>query len=226
MANFTCPNAHPTAYHACASSPASHFVGCCTTDPCTLGCTAGALLPASYNTRALPDPAAIPPLECYDDVAGAETGARFYVCPGANPPFIGCCRSDPCAEGCPPGDLSPARWADGDEGAAAFYGAVVPAGGNGSVGGGEGRRDGGGTVVGAAVGGAVGGLVVVGVLVGVWWWRRRRAAGKRRRGDGEGGKPGEGGGESAELSTSKSVMVRPGESFRAPSVLFHADGEC
>jgi len=81
-------------WYACSSG--SLFVGCCRINPCVADCPAGDLEPASF------DPAfygQFPDAEC---VAG-----QWYTCSGTTPPFMGCCKSNPCQNGCPTGDLTP-----------------------------------------------------------------------------------------------------------------------
>jgi hypothetical protein len=98
-------------WYVCNSATSSSkFVGCCTSDPCSAsarGCTAGALRPASFNSSA------------YGTFADQECSAGlFYTCAFTKPPFLGCCKSNPCsAGGCPTDDLAGA-FLSGDPGKA------------------------------------------------------------------------------------------------------------
>ncbi|KAF2692065.1 hypothetical protein K458DRAFT_325913 [Lentithecium fluviatile CBS 122367] len=92
---FTC-SAGGT-WYACDSG--SKFVGCCASDPCSIGCSDGNISPGSFD----PDQyGKFPDASC-------GSGSRFYTCTsGAT--FWGCCKSNPCSNGseCPVGDLTPA----------------------------------------------------------------------------------------------------------------------
>ena len=77
------------------------FFGCCENgspaDTCTNGCSQDDLLPASFLK------------EYYDDITRAAcTSGDWWSCTDTAPPFLGCCLSNPCLSGCPPGDLSAA----------------------------------------------------------------------------------------------------------------------
>ena len=84
-------------WYACSTD--SLFVGCCngSVSPCALGCPDGLLEPASF------DPAywgTFPDQEC-------SIGSQWYTCANSEPPFMGCCKTNPCNAGCPTGDLTP-----------------------------------------------------------------------------------------------------------------------
>jgi len=92
-----CPSGG-TFYVCSGPSAKSKFVGCCAANPCgtTAGCSAGNLQPASFNSSA------------YGTFADQECSAGlFYTCTGTSPPFLGCCKSNPCAQkSCPQTDLA------------------------------------------------------------------------------------------------------------------------
>ncbi|KAF2459472.1 hypothetical protein BDY21DRAFT_191238 [Lineolata rhizophorae] len=94
--NPSCPSGG--SFHVCTSG--SRFVGCCRSlDPCSdLGCSDGNIEPASFDASA------------YGTFSDQEcpTGSSFYACADADPPFMGCCQSNPCNEGCPDDDLTQA----------------------------------------------------------------------------------------------------------------------
>lgn len=85
-------------YHACDSTP-DRFVGCCEIDPCVVGgsCKGGALKPMSFNQDSFSS--AFQDQQC-------STG-KWYTCQDTNPPFVGCCTSNPCGteSGCSDEDL-------------------------------------------------------------------------------------------------------------------------
>lgn len=165
MSNFTCPNAPPGSWRSCLSG--SRFVGCCLTDPCTLGCNLQDLYPASFRTDLK-----IPTLDC------KEPGAQFYVCPQITTSFFGCCKSNACAQdGCPPQDLSPAVLGSNPEATAVFSPTGVPSATKSASSTplpSHSNSNSNSTVIGAAVGGAIGGLLLLCGLALFIWWRRRR----------------------------------------------------
>ncbi|MCJ1425451.1 hypothetical protein MMC29_003350 [Sticta canariensis] len=81
-------------YHACASTG---FVGCCENQPCGTdsSCNGRALKPMSFDK-------ALYKSVFQDQVC--STG-KWYTCANITPPFVGCCKIDPCTSGCPDGDL-------------------------------------------------------------------------------------------------------------------------
>jgi len=95
----TCPSG--AKWYACPESSQSHFVGCCTSDPCSTGCSQGAIKPAAFDTKLN--------MTAYPD-ASCGTASDFYKCNFDSKTFWGCCKSNPCQQGvvCPSGDLVPA----------------------------------------------------------------------------------------------------------------------
>lgn len=83
-------------YYACAPT---QFVGCCAANPCVAGgsCGSNSLKPMSFDRDSYSN--------AFKDQA-CSTGA-WYTCIGTTPPFVGCCKSNPCTttSGCPDGDL-------------------------------------------------------------------------------------------------------------------------
>ena len=88
----SCPNGGD--WYACDSG--THFVGCCASDPCTITCSDGDLRPASFDPSFY---GKFPDQQC-------NTGSRWYTCKYTDPPFMGCCKSPACDDGCPDGDLT------------------------------------------------------------------------------------------------------------------------
>jgi hypothetical protein len=100
----------------------SRFIGCCDIgkDPCHDGCPSASLRPASYDTN-------------YDGRFADQrcsAGSLFYTCAKTNPPFLGCCKSNPCTSssgGCPVNDLGAAFLSDNSTAAADFTATLLPA---------------------------------------------------------------------------------------------------
>lgn len=81
----------------------TEFVGCCTSDPCHDGrgtCSNENLRTTSFSHDSF---AAIMPQDCSD------SSASWYTCNFTSPPFLGCCKTDPCAAPCVSADLTPAK---------------------------------------------------------------------------------------------------------------------
>ncbi|KUM56900.1 hypothetical protein ACN42_g10296 [Penicillium freii] len=157
--HFSCPKGG--AWYVCPDEP--QFVGCCSQDPCTnvdanstSPCPGSNLYSASYDPLIHEE---IPANACID-------GGKWFTCAGTNPPFIGCCASDPCKNpdhtGCPDDDLLPAAWSKSRPGQFALFQDEGTADDDGLSG---------GAIAGIVVG-AVAALVIIGALV--WFFVRRR----------------------------------------------------
>jgi hypothetical protein len=136
--------------YACKTG--SHFVGCCTQDPCTNGCFQGNLRAGGLN------------ISSYGKVPDASCGSasQFYTCT-AGSSFWGCCKSNPCTANpaCPPVNLVPA-FMERPEQFAAYAPAASP------------QKK---SSHGAAIGGGVGGGIVallIGVLIFLYCRRKKR----------------------------------------------------
>ena len=90
--NPSCPSGGT--WYACSSG--SNFVGCCNSEPCSNGCPDGNLEPASFDPN------------YYGQFSDQQcsSGSRWYTCSKTSPPFLGCCKSNPCISGCPVGDVT------------------------------------------------------------------------------------------------------------------------
>ncbi|KAL5361306.1 hypothetical protein BJX96DRAFT_151709 [Aspergillus floccosus] len=101
--NFQCP--HGGSWFVCESAP--YFVGCCSSDPCHNTHSASPcpdVYPASFN-QSIYD--TIRPNNCIGSPSN-----NWYACTKTHPPFLGCCKSNPCEQtsGCPTDDLIQAAW--------------------------------------------------------------------------------------------------------------------
>ena len=95
------------------------FLGCCengnAVDICTHGCPKDNLLPASFEK------------EYYSYITMAAcTSGDWWSCTNTSPPFLGCCLSNPCLDGCPPIDLTAAIFSQNQTGSP-LYSAILDA---------------------------------------------------------------------------------------------------
>lgn len=81
----------------------TEFIGCCTSDPRHDGkgvCPEPDLRSASFSPSSF---AEIMPQDCNDD------NSSWYTCNFTSPPFLGYCKTNPCAAPCSSADLTPAK---------------------------------------------------------------------------------------------------------------------
>lgn len=145
----------------------TQFIGCCTEDPCVDGtgyCPPSALRNSSYSQVAYRE---IPPQSC----EAPNDESSWYTCSDLNPPFMGCCSSNPCANnGCAAEDLLAARVSDNATYAAPFLASTSGSSSSGS----------GGLSTGAIVGVAIGSAAAVLIVVGILFFLYRRREKKRK----------------------------------------------
>ena len=142
----------------------SKFLGCCTIDPCK---TDDGLCPDDDLAYSSYDPGShnqISQQSCQSD----RPDVQWWTCTGPDPPFMGCCSTNPCVEddGCPNDQLFPARLSDDPEYAKSFLSEEEQKEMNSS--GGLSK----GAVGGIAAGATIGGLLIIGAIV--WFLLRRR----------------------------------------------------
>ncbi|KAH7037706.1 uncharacterized protein B0I36DRAFT_69922 [Microdochium trichocladiopsis] len=146
----------------------TRFIGCCAIDPCGDGtgdCPIEHLKTSSFSSDAY---ANIPAQSC----AAPSGNQTWFTCSQMQPPFMGCCGgTNPCqSNGCPQGDLLPAKLSDVEADAQVFLDIA-----HGSTG-----QQSSGPPLGAIIGAAVGGAVLIALIVGFiayrcgWFARRRR----------------------------------------------------
>ncbi|RYO90680.1 hypothetical protein DL762_002563 [Monosporascus cannonballus] len=111
---LSCPSGG--SFYICGASD-TRFIGCCEEDPCNDdregSCPESSLRPASFSSTNYLDIPAQSCVEPYNNNA-------WWTCQQAKPPFMGCCLSNPCNEGCSDDDLLPARLSDNKSEAAPF----------------------------------------------------------------------------------------------------------
>ncbi|SMY20315.1 unnamed protein product [Zymoseptoria tritici ST99CH_1A5] len=176
---MSCPSG--ASFYACGAG--SKFVGCCASNPCgTTGCAAGSLRSTSFDSGQYNE---LPDQEC--------SKGRFYKCSAIDPPFWGCCSSNPCGTGCPQSNLAGAflsaneataqpylslntTWSDSSSGKTPKDDSDPKSGG---------PKDKHETNVGAIAGGVVGGVVLIAIVAAFILMlrrRKRRAAAKYKAG--------------------------------------------
>ncbi|KAK3346862.1 hypothetical protein B0T25DRAFT_553040 [Lasiosphaeria hispida] len=109
------------AFYICQNN-ATEFIGCCTTDPCADGsglCPKNNLRPASFSGDSY---SSIPPQQCsQSNSTSTNTTALWFTCKMTIPPFLGCCTSNPCADGsCPTARLGVAKLSSDPDARAPF----------------------------------------------------------------------------------------------------------
>lgn len=110
---LSCPDSG--SFYICQGAQ-TQFIGCCTVDPCaddTGDCPQDSLRYSSYSKD---NYVSIPAENC----ASPHNSSSWYTCANADPPFIGCCASNPCNAGCSTDDLLAARIDDDPSNASVF----------------------------------------------------------------------------------------------------------
>ncbi|KAM0522775.1 hypothetical protein ACHAPS_005784 [Verticillium nonalfalfae] len=165
----------------------TEFIGCCNSNPCgdnDGNCPTSDLRVSSFSSDRY---ANIPAQSC-DDARGARI---WWTCRDNKPPFLGCCASNPCGEGCPQDHLIAAVLSPSDEDRLPFLPSPAtttsvssppassstssPSGGAGS-GGSSGLSS--GAIAGIAIGAAAG----IAILAVIIWACFRRARKSREEG--------------------------------------------
>ncbi|KAK4220616.1 hypothetical protein QBC38DRAFT_493865 [Podospora fimiseda] len=99
------------------------FIGCCTKNPCDTAaggkCPQEHLRPASFSKDSYEN---IYPQQC-DSTDSKDSKAEWFTCASNNPPFLGCCKTNPCLSGsCPTANLVAARLSSDEKNRQAFLG--------------------------------------------------------------------------------------------------------
>lgn len=170
-------------FYVCQGN-ATEFIGCCTTNPCADGsgkCPTADLRTSSFSADSYED---LPRQDCDD----SRSFNIWYTCKFNQPPFVGCCNTNPCAEGsCPREDLVPAKLSGDTNLREAFLSPTVSGSSASSTATAESQiqvTHNGGLSAGAIAGIVAGAAVVVILVVGVLMyrcgfnarWRRERKA--------------------------------------------------
>ncbi|KAF2423769.1 hypothetical protein EJ08DRAFT_421975 [Tothia fuscella] len=116
-AKLSCPSGGK--WYVCDSTQKTKFVGCCTKDPCSEGCAQSDIRPASFD----------PTFNGTFADQRCDIGSAFYTCAKTDPPFLGCCKSNPCSAPsgkCPGPNLTQTFLSDNATAAADFTGDLLP----------------------------------------------------------------------------------------------------
>lgn len=148
----------------------TRFIGCCDVDPCSHGndgtCQDDWLHQASFSATNYID---IPGQDCVEPY----NTSTWWTCQSATPPFMGCCKENPCNEGCSRADLLPARLSDVEDNAAPFLeSSSTPSPTNSADPAPAPAKP--KSPTGAIVGGTVGGVVPLLAALGVFLWMKKR----------------------------------------------------
>lgn len=148
----------------------TEFVGCCTRNPCADGsglCEDSRLRAASFSMTQY---AKIPSLACDDN--HPRPGFKpplWYTCINPTPPFLGCCYSNPCGDGCPQVNISAARLPD-----EASTREIFLTNSNAKQDSQKSSKLSGGAIAGIVIGA----VAVIAVLIGAYWFLRRKKQSK------------------------------------------------
>ncbi|KAJ4157028.1 hypothetical protein NW754_008670 [Fusarium falciforme] len=107
---LTCPRGGD--FYVCDKAKVQ-FIGCCAIDPCANDgvCPEDQLVLSSFTKAKYND---LPPQSCDNSTSTDEDEeALWYTCGFTNPPFLGCCTTNPCRDAvCPSENLAPAVLSD------------------------------------------------------------------------------------------------------------------
>ncbi|KAK5656454.1 hypothetical protein OQA88_4837 [Cercophora sp. LCS_1] len=157
---LSCPSGG--SFYVCQNN-ATEFIGCCTTNPCTAEanghCPTANLRASSFSADTYTD---LPRQDCDD----AQSIQIWYTCKFNQPPFMGCCASNPCAKGaCELSDLRPAKLSGEPVLRESFLQPGVSATSTGTAASATASKDAAAAPSGGLSSGAIGGIVVGVVLL-------------------------------------------------------------
>lgn len=170
---LTCPSGG--SFHVCQGA-ITQFIGCCAIDPCGDGngdCPQEYLRYSSYSKDSYVN---IPAQSC----VSPYNSSSWYTCSNADPPFLGCCASNPCNAGCSADDLLAARLSDDSSDTGVFLTATASTAAATSASSGDHGSTSlsRGAIVGIAIGSALG--VLIGAVALFFCYKRREKAKKDR----------------------------------------------
>ncbi|KAI0147018.1 hypothetical protein GGR57DRAFT_516637 [Xylariaceae sp. FL1272] len=186
---LSCPDGGE--FYVCQDS-STQFIGCCGEDPCTSTqdgtCPENKLYNATFSAAS-----GVNFLE--QSCADSPEDALWYTCSDANPPFLGCCKNNPCNNGCEDGNLVAAVLSDDPKNASQFLlpetttttssssasptstntSSASPTNSDTSKSGSE--KSSAGLIVGLSLAG----VVILLIVLGVYLWSRRREQARLKR---------------------------------------------
>lgn len=167
---LSCPEGG--SFYVCKGAK-TQFLGCCTVDPCSDGtgdCPQDSLRYSSYSKDSY---ISIPSENC----ASPHNSSSWYTCSNAEPPFLGCCASNPCNDGCSQDDLLAARVDDDPSNASVFLTATASSATSSTTSTSDGENSTSlstGAIVGVAIGSSFAALIAA-VLLFFCYKRRERS---------------------------------------------------
>lgn len=180
---ISCPNGG--SFYVCQGN-ATQFLGCCTEDPCADGsgnCADSNVRNTSYSSSLYNS---IPQQACVGD----DSIDHWYTCSKSNPPFMGCCLSNPCLNGgCFGDNLTAARLSDNTTNASVFETGTASTAASSASSGMNMTSLSTGAIVGIAIGSAMAALIV-GVALFCLYKRHERKINGRFAGQGQTGSNG------------------------------------
>ncbi|KAI1335410.1 hypothetical protein F5Y15DRAFT_248914 [Xylariaceae sp. FL0016] len=202
---LSCPSSSSNGTFYICTDTTTRFLGCCGTDPCTAD--ADGVCPDDQLSASSFDSASIAEIEVQSCVSPYGSG-NWYTCSNASPPFIGCCRTNPCNDGCGEADLIEARLSDVKANAEQFLGTgdsstststssgvssttqtatgtgiTSPAATTTDAGGDEHGTHDEKSKTGLIVGISMAGVVVLLLVLGMYLWSKKRGKKRRERDD-------------------------------------------
>ncbi|KAI1494800.1 hypothetical protein F5X96DRAFT_465132 [Biscogniauxia mediterranea] len=152
------------------------FIGCCTIDPCADGsgvCPQANLATSSFSSDHYDD---IPPQSC----AAPYNSSSWYTCKSSTP-FMGCCTSVACGEGCNQADLIPATLSDDEYQAQIFLSGATTSDNSSTSGNPSDNSEHYSLSLGAILGISLGSAALVAIILGFltyrcgWWARQKKS---------------------------------------------------
>ncbi|KAI1133472.1 hypothetical protein F5Y10DRAFT_260353 [Nemania abortiva] len=168
-------------FHICQRS-STRFIGCCDVDPCTPEANGNCPLPNLFNASF----SAVSGVVLLPQSCSAPFNSSFwFTCTDARPPFLGCCKNNPCNNGCKAGNLVPAMLSEDPNDANQFLLPITTTSSSSSsnsspsptataVSGARGHQGSSNARVGIIVGTTLAGVLVLLLVITAYLWIKRK----------------------------------------------------